>query len=318
MSPLISIIIPVYNVEHLLERCLNSIICQTCTDFELILIDDGSTDNSGLICDSYKEKDNRIRVIHQYNEGSSSARNKGISIAQGTYIVFIDSDDWVEPNYLQTMLDCMITNHADMVISAFYLDNNDNSIIIHNKPESLEKETILNGFFSNKLHAGLWNKMLVRKAIINNHILFPKYNYYEDMVFSTEYTIASTSIAYCEYPTYHYVYNHLSMTNSCDENKRYKLFQDFANNIIYIQNLPYIKHLKVFNDNLFFLVNFNKKGIIKNVSSKKILNLVMNIIPESINFRNIHKISDFLLFISSRYHIYKPFKLYFTIRSLFH
>ena len=96
MSEKISIIIPVYNVEKYLRRCLNSIINQTYKDIEIILVDDGSTDNSGKICDEYKEKDNRIVVIHKENGGLSDARNAGIDIAKGKYIGFIDSDDFAD------------------------------------------------------------------------------------------------------------------------------------------------------------------------------------------------------------------------------
>lgn len=97
---MISVIVPVYNVEPYLRQCIDSILAQTYTDFELILVDDGSPDNCGAICDEYAEKDNRIRVIHQKNGGVSAARNAGIDIATGEYISFVDSDDWVHPEYL--------------------------------------------------------------------------------------------------------------------------------------------------------------------------------------------------------------------------
>lgn len=102
--PLISIIIPVYNVEQYLSECLDSVLAQTIENFELILINDGSKDTSGEICDTYAEKDNRIRVFHQANAGSSTARNIGICKAEGKYICFIDSDDTVTPHYLQAFL----------------------------------------------------------------------------------------------------------------------------------------------------------------------------------------------------------------------
>ena len=99
-TPQISIVVPVYNVEKYLERCIDSILAQTFTDFELLLINDGSKDSSGLICDKYTEKDSRIRVFHKENEGVSRARNLGISNARGRWLCFIDSDDWVDKEYL--------------------------------------------------------------------------------------------------------------------------------------------------------------------------------------------------------------------------
>ena len=104
MNKLISIICPIYNTELYLKECLNSILCQSYTNFELILIDDGSTDNSGIICDEYATKDKRIIVIHQTNKGLSASRNKGLEIASGEFITFIDSDDWIDPNTLRDNL----------------------------------------------------------------------------------------------------------------------------------------------------------------------------------------------------------------------
>ena len=102
--PELSIIVPVYKVEPYLRRCIDSILAQTFRDFELILIDDGSPDNCGAICDEYAAKDSRIIVIHQKNQGVSAARNAGLDIAKGTYLGFVDSDDWIEPEMYETMI----------------------------------------------------------------------------------------------------------------------------------------------------------------------------------------------------------------------
>lgn len=101
--PLISVIVPVYDVEQYLKQCLESIINQTWCNLDIILIDDGSTDNSGVICDSYAESDARIRVVHKKNEGLSAARNAGLDIARGEFIGFVDSDDWIEPNMFEDL-----------------------------------------------------------------------------------------------------------------------------------------------------------------------------------------------------------------------
>lgn len=116
MKPVISIIVPVYNVEKYLPRCIDSILRQTIPDFELILVDDGSPDGSGVICDQYACRDRRIAALHKLNGGVSSARNAGLRKASGKYICFIDSDDTVDSNYLETMLLPAVKYDADLVI----------------------------------------------------------------------------------------------------------------------------------------------------------------------------------------------------------
>ncbi|MCF0190319.1 MAG: glycosyltransferase family 2 protein [Marinilabiliaceae bacterium] len=118
-KPYISVIIPVYNVAFYLRRCLDSLLCQTYTDFELLLVDDGSDDGSGAICDEYASRDARIRVVHKENGGASSARNVAIDIAEGSYIVFVDADDAVVPDYLKIMLEDAQRYDADVAITDF-------------------------------------------------------------------------------------------------------------------------------------------------------------------------------------------------------
>ena len=115
MHELISIVIPVYNVEKYLKQCLDSIINQTYTNLEIILVDDGSTDNSGTICDYYSKIDKRIRVIHKKNEGQSIARNIGIKVSNGKYIGFLDSDDWVEQDMYRFLIENIEKYNADII-----------------------------------------------------------------------------------------------------------------------------------------------------------------------------------------------------------
>lgn len=117
--PIISCIVPDYNVEKYLSSCINPILKQSFVNFELILVDDGSTDKSSLICDKYAIKDNRIRIIHKKNGGVSSARNTGLDIARGEYVTFIDSDDWVDPNYFSSLYKAAIETNADLIICGF-------------------------------------------------------------------------------------------------------------------------------------------------------------------------------------------------------
>lgn len=129
-SPQISIIIPIYNVERYLRQCIDSILAQTFTDFELLLIDDGSPDGCPVICDEYAEKDARIRVFHKQNGGVTSARNKGLNNANGNWIIYIDGDDWIEPTYVEELYNAAINNEADIAICAFRFVYEDGSSVI--------------------------------------------------------------------------------------------------------------------------------------------------------------------------------------------
>ena len=128
-KPLISVIVPVYNVESYLERCLKSVISQTYSCLEIILIDDGSTDCSGEICDRYQKKDNRISVIHKKNGGLSSARNVGISLASGDYVGFVDSDDWILPEMYEKLLKIIQKKDCDISVCGIMRINSDQEII---------------------------------------------------------------------------------------------------------------------------------------------------------------------------------------------
>jgi len=113
---LVSVIVPVYNVEEYLARCVNSILSQTYANLEVILVDDGAKDSSGRICDEFAEKDSRVRVIHKENGGLSSARNAGIDIAQGDWLEFVDSDDWLEPDAVENLLSLALEHQVELVV----------------------------------------------------------------------------------------------------------------------------------------------------------------------------------------------------------
>ena len=116
--PEISVIVPVYNTEKYLDRCIRSIIDQTFSDFELILVDDGSKDNSGFICDEWEKKDSRIKVIHQKNAGAGAARNAGLAIAKGNYINFVDSDDWITPEMYEILYKLLRETSATIAMTS--------------------------------------------------------------------------------------------------------------------------------------------------------------------------------------------------------
>ena len=120
-NTLISVIVPIYNTEKYLKRCINSIIIQSYKNLEIILVNDGSTDSSGIICDEFKKMDSRIRVIHKKNKGAADARNVGLEAATGQYISFIDSDDWIKPDLMEYLYDILCRYNSDLAISTIYV-----------------------------------------------------------------------------------------------------------------------------------------------------------------------------------------------------
>ena len=119
MCPMVTIIVPIYNAEKTLHRCIDSVLCQEYSDFELLLVNDGSSDSSGDICREYAQKDSRIQLIDKPNTGVSASRNLAISMARGTYLQFLDSDDWITPNATRLLVEAAQKYQCDMVISDF-------------------------------------------------------------------------------------------------------------------------------------------------------------------------------------------------------
>ena len=150
--PKISIIIPVYNAEKFLAKCLDSVLMQTFTDFECILINDGSLDNSPAICAEYSEKDARIKIIHKNNGGASSARNAGLDIALGEWIIFIDSDDWVHNNYLELLLTNALNNNCKLSICDKHYISEESSVknLSHYSITFFDKDSAKKALFTSK------------------------------------------------------------------------------------------------------------------------------------------------------------------------
>ena len=176
----LSIIVPVYNTENFLCDCIESILKQKFEKFELILVDDGSTDKSGIICDQYKKKDSRIRVIHRTNQGVSAARNYGLSIAKGSWIAFVDSDDIIDRNMYLRMFDMVSKENVSMVIcSASCMSEDGKSKIDIKDTRDIPKEEVISshlmiseklwkGPYGNNLFVAPWNKIIKRELLGTN------------------------------------------------------------------------------------------------------------------------------------------------------
>lgn len=214
--PEISVIVPVYNVEEKIKRCLESLKRQRFYDFEVVLIDDGSTDKSGEICEKYAGIDDRFIVIHQKNQGVSVARNTGISIANGKYITFVDSDDYVSSDFLHNLYAAISSNNADIAMCNYYMLslNKGNISMKHGYSEGivLEQDKIESVFLKhikeNDCTVGyfsLWNKIYRSNIIKENHIsLDTGMSFGEDMLFVMQCLKFCDKIAFTEKPLYYY------------------------------------------------------------------------------------------------------------------
>ena len=211
---MVSVIIPVYNVEKYLPRCIDSILAQTYQNLEIILVDDGSPDGCGKICDEYAEKDNRVVVIHKENGGVSSARNVGIKKATGECIAFIDSDDWVHREYIACLVEG-INEGADLAICSMLevVENTIDDFFLQEKQYvSLSQDECLQRMlYVEKISGFLWNKLFKKELI--TQMLDENIHYSEDFVFCAQYVTNIQQAVFLDAPLYYYWKNPNGETN---------------------------------------------------------------------------------------------------------
>lgn len=211
MPPTVSIIVPIYNAEKHLHRCIDSILNQEYTDFELLLVNDGSTDSCGSICDGYAEKDSRIRVIHKENTGVSDSRNLAIDQARGTYLQFLDSDDWITPDATKLFVRAAEEHRCDLVIADFYRvvgerlsqkgDIEEDSVMAREEFASHMMENPADFYYG-----VLWNKLYRREIIEQYHLrMDTAISWCEDFMFNLEYIRHGEVFYALQAPVYYYV-----------------------------------------------------------------------------------------------------------------
>lgn len=249
MNPKISIIIPIYNVDKYLEKCLDSILNQTFKDFEVILVNDGSTDNSDIIIDRYSKLDNRLKAIHQKNGGVSHARNVGVKASKGEYIGFVDPDDWIYEDMFMNLYEVAISTNSDIVVCRHYRQV-DGQII--NKDEESEYIKEMNNkdgmkeLFKGQLYRfALWNKLFIRHLF--DEIEFPEGRIHEDL--STTYKLFSKArkITYTNYSGYVYVKRENSILTTKFNKERLQSF------IAWEEILEFMK--KYYNDIYYIVIS---------------------------------------------------------------
>lgn len=234
--PLISIIVPVYNVKEYLEKCLDSICSQTYKNLEIILINDGSSDGSGELCDLFAQRDGRVKVIHQANAGQSAARNRGLDIAQGEYFGFVDSDDWIEPDMYEFLYRLLKENGADISICSHYRDKGGKSVVKYSSDKILEftRDEAIRALVIDKRVRNYPVDKLYKRCLFDN-IRFPLNRVYEDLAISYLVFYEADKVIMQETPKYHYVIREGSTTQGrYNPQKEYQLFQSVYEQVSFV------------------------------------------------------------------------------------
>lgn len=264
-----------YNAEKTLHRCIESILRQSFRDYELILVDDGSTDGSGAICAAYAGNAHHIKIVHQENRGVSHARNTGLQKAVGKYILFVDSDDWIEERMLEKMVTAM-TGKTDLVICGYnrIVLNKDleKRIYTENLPE-IKIMDFLHGFhsyFESKIICAIWNKLFRADLIKNNRIGFnEKISLGEDIIFTVDYLKKSRSITYIEDSLYNYAVS----------NDNRSLSTRFNPNRLEVQVMIYTSIINLLKEYERF--NRENEAFFRKAYSKAIVGTVINYLTKS-------------------------------------
>lgn len=274
--PQISIISPVYNAEKYIHKCVDSIIAQTFTDWELILVDDGSPDASGAICDRYASLDSRIRVIHKQNGGVSAARQTGLDAARGEYVIHADPDDWVEPTMLEELYAKAKAEDADMVICDYYHNYTDGrETLMQQHPTRLNTPNQIDDIFFGGFFSSLCNK-LIRRSVYNEYGIrfFPGVDYCEDVLVCVQ-IMKNSSVKTVFLPKayYHYLMNDASITHNKTRRtfEALSLYRDRLNSIL---SEDKYEHIRIQVSLSVFVECFQQPGIMSDDEIKQYVKLL--------------------------------------------
>lgn len=281
----LSIILPVYKVEKYIQRCINSILSQTFSDFELIIIDDGSPDNCGLICDEFAQKDNRIKVIHKTNEGLGFARNAGLDIATGEYVAFIDSDDWIEKDMFEYLISIADKNKCDVVRFGWFLEGiNQSKNDFDLKGEGIvDKEFVNEAFILDKFGSQAW-KNIYRLDLFRD-IRFPP-GIYEDLLCIYKIILKAKRVYCTDKPFYHYLIREDNISFSTHPLKSFYIFKAFEDRYNFTENNYTFLNDKIFAKCIGFALQTYNDGLkMPNQLGEK-LNYVIDFIIKNKEFIN--------------------------------
>lgn len=237
MEDLISVVVPIYNVENYIKKCVDSILSQTYKNLEIILVDDGSPDNCPQICDEYAQKDSRIKVIHKENGGLSDARNAGIDISKGKFITFIDSDDYIEKDYVEVLYNSIKENASDMSIGSHKAIYDNGTILNKETGEKsvLDAKTVLERIlYDENIDLSAWAKLY--KTELFEEIRYPKERVFEDAATTYKLVDKSKKISIVSKSIYNYIIRNNSITNYKFTKKKMDLIISTQEMCEYIKN----------------------------------------------------------------------------------
>ena len=294
MSDLIRVIVPIYNVEKYIERCINSILNQTYKNIEIILVDDGSPDMCPKICDEFAKKNSRINVIHQENRGLSAARNIGLSKANGKYICFIDSDDYIDKDMISTLYTNLIRYDAEISCCG-HVDVYESGKIVKTKENLIEvfdtMEALRIFLYTQKIDVIAWNKMYCRSLF--DDVCFTEGKLFEDHFTIYKLLSKTKKIVNTTQPLYYYCKRSTSIGGMAFSEKNYQLKEALEQETVYIKNCyPQIEHDINICYSIWLLVLYNKM-ILFGRHDKGLLREIRQIVwKEKINIINSKDMSN--------------------------
>ncbi|MDY3060767.1 glycosyltransferase [Fusobacterium sp.] len=299
---LISVIVPVYNIEKYLPRCIDSILDQTYKNWEAIFINDGSTDNSLKILEEYKKRDERIKIIDKKNAGSGAARNDGIETSKGKYIAFLDSDDWYEEDFLEKLYNNLIENSSDVSMC--------NPKMTY---DNINKNKKINTYFFNEIELNktpekilgilampvVWNKLYKKDIIVKNRIKFPNYSFCEDVEFLYKTFLYANKVSKIEDDLYNYYQREDSETKKIKEESIEQVYKVIKNIENYVKE-NFIEKLEIFYQyKIQFLYSISQILLLRTNSDKRLKKLVNknnNLMVKNIKLKKISKNKKILVY----------------------
>lgn len=243
-NPLVSIIVPIYNIEEYVGPCIESLINQTYVNIEIILVDDGSTDKSGEICDYYKEKDTRILVIHKYNEGLVATRKIGLNMSSGEYIMFVDGDDWLDREAVETLINCALDGRFDMVQCSYIEEGEEERLITqvdreYHDVSNYEKKIFIESWLENWnscITNTIWGKIYIRNLIMESYFTVPNYlNVGEDLANFIKMIPVLNSAKIITKDLYHYRIRRGSLSRGSQNDIKRGVIHDCITNYVFLE-----------------------------------------------------------------------------------